>query len=222
MTGQGAAPQKPPMSNMMFMMLSLGLMMILFIEPVRKAVGGAVGVVMEPLIGFDGKYVILTLILAGMIMMGASTVIRTLLTDTMKQTRNQKEMSAFNAELRKARMENNLYKLKKLTEMQSAMMSKSMESSMKMMKTMPLTMIIVMPIISWIWIYMDKLATIDIGLVTVAVPWSSEVILTTSFVFPSWILIYMLITIPFAQILGRVIRWFKFKKRLEELDKGIA
>jgi uncharacterized membrane protein (DUF106 family) len=220
--GPGGAAPRPPMSNMIWMMLSLGIMMMLLIGEIRKFVGDTVGIVFGPLIGFNGQYVILTIMIAGIIMMTGSTIIRTLLTDTIRQTKNQKEMSAFNAELRKARIENNLYKIKKLTEMQQAMMSKSMESSMKMMKTMPLTMLIVMPIISWIWIFMDKLAHMDVGLVTVSVPWASGVVLTDSLMFPVWILIYMLVTIPFAQILGRVIRRFKFKKRLEQIDKGIA
>jgi uncharacterized membrane protein (DUF106 family) len=215
------------------MMLSLGIMMVLFIGSVREFVGGLVGYVMEPLIGFgaadpnsSGGMIVLTLMLAGMIMMTGSTIIRTLMTDTIKQTKNQREMSAFNAELRKARMENNLYKIKKLTEMQQEMMAKSMDSSMKMMKTMPLTMIIVMPIISWVWIFMDKVAEIDLARVTVAVPWADAVQLSgagaASFLFPAWILIYMLITIPFSQILGRIVRWFKFKKRLQDIEKGIA
>jgi uncharacterized membrane protein (DUF106 family) len=131
-------------------------------------------------------------------------------------------MSAFNAELRKARMENNLYKIKKLTEMQQTMMAKSMESSMKMMKTMPLTMIIVMPIISWVWIFMDKVAEIDVARVTATVPWAENVILTDSLLFPVWILMYMLVTIPFSQVLNKAVKWFKFKKRLAEIDKGIA
>ncbi|MDR0334939.1 MAG: hypothetical protein LBH69_03540, partial [Methanomassiliicoccaceae archaeon] len=124
--GMGGGPMgaKPPQkSQMLFMLLSLALMMCMFIPGVRSIVGGAVGVVFEPLIGFGGKYIVITLVLAGMIMIGVSTIIRSLLVDTMTQTRNQREMSAFNAELRKARMENNLYKIKKLTEMQPAMMS---------------------------------------------------------------------------------------------------
>jgi uncharacterized membrane protein (DUF106 family) len=135
-------------------------------------------------------------------------------------------MSAFNAELRKARMENNLYKIKKLTEMQPAMMSKSMESSMKMMKTMPITMLIVMPIISWVWIFLDKIVApvADGGLglphdfITAAVPWAEHVLLTDSLLIPIGLLLYMLVTIPFGQIVSRTIRWFQFKKRLAKLD----
>jgi uncharacterized membrane protein (DUF106 family) len=200
------------------MFLALALMIALFYEPIRRAIGNAVGVVLEPVIGFDGNYIVLTLMIAGMIMIGASSVIRALLMDTMTQAKNQKEMSAFNAELRKARMENNLYKIKKLTEQQPAMMSKSMESSMKMMKTMPITMLVVMPIISWVWIYIYKLQEIDIAKVTVHVPWADGVVLTDSLLVPVGLLLYMLVTIPFGQIVTRAIRWFQYKKRLENLD----
>ena len=214
----GAGVNPPQKSQMLFMLLSMGLMLTLFIPVVREFVGKAVGFVFEPLIGFNGQYIVITLMIAGMLMIGISTVIRSLMMDTMTQAKNQKEMSAFNAELRKARMENNLYKIKKLTEMQPAMMSKSMDSSMKMMKTMPITMLVVMPIISWVWIYMYKLQGIDEELVRVTVPWATEVLLTDSLLIPIGILLYMLVTIPFGQIVSRTIRWFQFKKRLEKLD----
>jgi uncharacterized membrane protein (DUF106 family) len=198
------------------LMVTLGIM--IFVLMFRDAVGKALNVVFEPLIGFGGKYVVLTLMLAGMIMIGISTVIRTLMTDTMTQAKNQNEMKSFNAELRQARIENNLYKIKKLTEQQKVMMSKSMDSSMKMMKTMPITMVIVIPMFAWVnyFLYNVALSTI------VSVPWSSHVNILESIGLPMWILMYMLVTIPFAQLIGRVIRWFKFKKRLEEIDRGIG
>jgi uncharacterized membrane protein (DUF106 family) len=216
----GANP--PQKSQMLFMLLALGLMMTLFIPGVRKFVGDTVGIVFEPLIGFNGQYIVITLMIAGMLMIGLSSIIRSLMMDNLTQARNQKEMSAFNTELRKARMENNLYKIKKLTEMQPAMMSKSMESSMKMMKTMPITMLIIMPIISWVWIYIEKLHVQDVNLVLVDVPWATDVLLTESLLIPVGILLYMLVTIPFGQIVTRTIRWFQYKKRLEKLDGTVV
>jgi len=212
---------KPQTSQMMWMMISLAIVFALFIPEVRNTIGRALNYVFGPAIGFNGDYVVLTLMIAGILMIGLSTVIRTLMTDTMKQARNQKEMSAFNAELRQARIENNLYKIKKLTEQQKVMMSKSMESSMKMMKTMPITMMIIIPMFSWVWYF---LGTLTIDQVTVAVPWSNNVVLTDTMAgfLPTWVLMYMLITIPVGQLLGRLIRWFKFKKRLEEIERAEA
>ena len=192
--------------------------MTLFIPQVREFVGNAVGVVMEPLIGFNNQYIVITLMLAGMLMIGLSSVIRSLMMDTMTQARNQKEMSAFNAELRKARMENNLYKIKKLTEMQPVMMSKTMDNTMKMMKALPITMLVIMPIISWVWIHLYRVQAIDESLVRIDVPWATDVLLTDSLLIPIGLLLYMLVTIPFGQIVSRTIRWFQFRKRLEKLD----
>ena len=202
---------------MIWMMVTLAIVMVMLMhEGVRDAIGNALNTVFYPLIGFGGEYAVLTVMLAGMTMIALSTIVRTFMTDTMTQAKNQKEMSAFNAELRKARIENNLYKIKKLTEQQKAMMSKSMESSMKMMKTMPLTMMIVIPIFIWVNHFLGPL---DVAHKTIAVPWSGAVVLTDSLWFiPTWILMYMLITIPFGQFISRMIRHHKFKKRLEEID----
>ena len=215
---QNAGANKPQSSQMIFMLISLFMMIALFLEPVRNFFGKIVGFVLEPIIGFNGEHIVVTLMLAGMLMIGLSTIVRSLLTDTMKQAKNQNEMKAFNAELRKARIENNLYKIKKLTEQQQAMMAKSMESSMKMMKTMPITMLIVMPIISWIWIFLYALHEKDPSLVFIKVPWADAVDLTQRIVVPFGLLLYMLVTIPFGQIVSRSIRWFQYKKRLENLE----
>ena len=33
-----------------------------------------------------------------------------------------------------------------------------------------------------------------------------------------WIFVYTLITIPFGQLVSRLIRWYQYKRRLEKLD----
>jgi uncharacterized membrane protein (DUF106 family) len=217
-TGGAKPPQK---SQMMYMMITLAIMMgVMFFY---EKIGRGMDPFMYPVFGFGGERVVLTLAVAAATMMGISTIIRTLLTDTVTQAKNQKEMSAFNAELRKARMENNLYKIKKLTEQQPEMMSKSMESSMKMMKTMPLTMLIVIPVFAWLRYFLGALA-VEKGGVVIAAPWNPAMVIfeQSGGTWQSWILIYMLITIPLAQIIGRIIRWYMFKKRLEKLDGTAA
>ena len=217
---ESSAPA-PQMGQLTWMLISL--MAIIGVMMFREQVGWALNFVFERLIGFGGNFVVPTLMLAGIIMIGSSTIIRTLMMDTMAQAKNSKVMSAFNAELRQARIENNLYKIKKLTEQQKVMMSKSMESSMKMMKTLPITMIIVIPIFAWVGFFLSGAPSMGIGPVAsstvIHVPWAWDVNIAESlWKFPMWIFIYTLITIPFGQLVSRLIRWYQYKKRLEKLD----
>jgi len=207
------------MPKMTGMLVTLMLMLVLmfFYEPVGKAMNTVLG----PLIGFDYKHVVVTLMLAGLLMTMLSTVIRAVTTDMVKQQRNQKEMSAFNAELRQARIENNLYKIKKLTEIQQKMMAKNMEGMSTMMKTMPITMLIVIPIFAWIRYYIQWAADhLPHSALEINVPWAQSVYLNGSMLLPIWVFIYILVSIPIGQLINRLIRTYMFKKRLKELDSG--
>jgi uncharacterized membrane protein (DUF106 family) len=203
------------------MMITLVVMLavMMFYQPIGKALNYA----FEPLIGFDGKYVVLTLILAGIIMTCISTIIRAYMTDMVKQTRNSRENSAFMSELRKARLENNLYKIKKLTAMQQQMMSKNMEGQASAMKSMPITMLIVIPIYAWIRYFAQDPAgaVMQAGTHLIHVPWGTWDIGEGASIW-AIILIYTLITIPFGQFVSRMVRAYEFRKRLKELDEGTA
>lgn len=202
----------PTMSKttMLGMLFSLGLMFVLLTY--RAQVGKYLNYVFK-IIDFGGAYPVSTLILAGLIMTALSSIIRSFMSDPLKMARSQHVQKEFNAEMRKARMENNLYKLKKLTEQQPKMMAASMESSQDQMKVMPLTMVIVIPIYTWVWYFIENTAVSTI----INVPWA-VVNLTQSFVLPAWILIYTLISIPIGQLVNKVIRYYLLGKRLAELD----
>ena len=107
-------------------------------------------------------------------------------------------MSAFNKELRQARLENNLYKVKKLTEMQQSMMAGNMSSMNKTMKVMPYTMLIIIPIFLWIRYFIAVTAS-EAGTLIINIPWSvAGVSLShTLWFMPSWILVYT-ISSPWA------------------------
>jgi len=79
---------------------------------------------------------------------------------------------------------------------------------------MPISMLIVIPIFAWLAVFVNALPS-----VYYAVPWSDAANLAQAnlTLFPQWILVYTLITIPFGQVLARGLRWYSFKKRLEEL-----
>jgi len=163
-------------------------------------------------VGFDGQFPVVTLFLTGIVMTSLTIIIRHFFTDYVEQVRSQKIVSAFNKELRKARTENNTFKIKKLTEQQDKIMKRSMQVSTSQLKLMPITMIIVVPIFAWISVFMLQVDT-----TMFAVPWSFNADLNGVYVLPSWILLYSLISLPFGQVLMRSLRYFSFRKRLEEL-----
>ena len=218
--GQPQAPM-PDMSNMWRMMIIMILIFgLYFIDGSEHVIGKTLDYVFQ-IIDFDGQYPVVTLMLMGSIMILLSSGIRTLMTDSLEQQKAQAFSSAFNKELRQARLDNNLYKVKKLMEMQPVMMQKSMESSNQMMKSMPVTMLIVVPIFLWVRYFVDVTLG-NAGMQIISVPWAMNAInLTDVYWFlPAWILVYSLISIPLGQIIMRTVRAFQFKRYLNKMESN--
>lgn len=206
------------MPSMMPMLVMMFLILILYsIDGDDHKIGEVLNYALSPL-GFDGKYPVVTLLVVGAIMASLSAILRSFFTDMMGQARNQQIMSAFNKELRQARLENNSYKMKKLTELQPTMMAKNMETSNKMMKSMPFTMIIIIPLFLWVryFIYV----TLPESMQWIYVPWAHIDLTSTIWFMPSWILVYTLVSIPFGQVVNRIIRTIQFRKHLAKMDEG--
>lgn len=214
-----APSAKKQASTFITIFIFLFAMFVLFDQDLRSGLGQMVGYGLDPLIGFEGAAPVLTLIMAGIIMTGLTTLIRHFFTDYVGQARSQTVVSAFNKELRQARLDNNMYKIKKLSEQQNNVLQKSMEMSTTQMKLMPVTMLIIIPVFAWVSVF---IASLPAGEAIVNVPWAAAVDLNASTIFPHWILLYSLISIPFAQVLNRALRYFSFKKKLRELEANGA
>jgi uncharacterized membrane protein (DUF106 family) len=186
----------------------------MFDNNLRMATAEMVGWILDPLIGFNGTYPILTLLCAGIIMTGISTLLRHFNTDWVETARSQKIMGVFNKELRKAQMNQNANKIKKLKEIQPEMMQKQMKTSKSQMKLMPVTMLIVIPIFAWIgWYFIPGLSS-----KIISVPWAFNVSLTSVTVLWHWILLYSMFSIPFQQVLQGCLKLFTFKRKLDALE----
>ena len=210
--------QPMPMSTMFGMFAVLIIMMVVMMF--RDAIGGALNVVFQ-VVDFGGQYPVLTLMIAGIIMITLSTVIRGVLTDPVEQAKSQHIQSEFNTEMRLARTENNLFKLKKLQEIQPQMMQESMAQSTKMMKMMPITMLFIIPIYAWIYYFVTN--TVPVELLDIAMPWGTTNLNDTLLNFmPIWIVIYTLISLPIGQPETKLINYILFKRRLAKLDAGVA
>jgi uncharacterized membrane protein (DUF106 family) len=215
--GPAAGGPKPNFGSQMMTMLVLMLFMFLLFEPgMRQTVGNAVGIAFSPLLGFGGQDPVLTLFFTGLMMSAFTIIVRHFFTDWVEQARNARISSAFNKEHREARMSNNTYKIKKLTEIQPQITAQQMKTMGTQMKLMPATMIVIVPVFAWL----ANFVYFDIQSVTFSVPWAFNTSMLSSNVLQNWILLYSLLTLPFGQVLTRVLKYFSFTRRLSQLERG--
>jgi len=217
--GAGGRPPRPDFGSQLILLLALMFsMLILFDQSLRQSLGKAVGVALAPLVGFGGHLPLVTLFFTGLITSIFTITLRQLFTDWVGQARNARIASAFNKELREARLSNNTYKLKKLTELQPQIMSQQLKASQTQLKLMPMTMIVIVPTFAWLanFIYLDLDSTVF------SVPWEFNASMKSSNVLPNWILLYSLLTLPFGQVLTRTLKYISFGKRLKNLEEDKA
>ena len=215
--------QAPMMSNKTMIGMLFAFVIMFAVASFRKEIGGALDFIFQ-FIAFDGNYPVLTLVIAGCIMITLGTVVRGFLQNPIKMARNQQMQSDFNKEFRQARIENNLFKMKKLQEMQPQITAMSMQQSTDMMKVMPITMLFVVPIYAWVWYFLTTGDATTPGkyfseAVIVHMPWCDIDLNGVLFLnFPVWIFIYTMISLPIGQIENRLIRLYLLKKELRRLD----
>ena len=215
-----AMPKKGGASRMVTIFIFVLAVFILFDNNLRSALGAAVGYGLDPLVSFNHEFPVVTLVITGLVMAALTIIVRHFFTDYVEQARSQKIVGAFNKELRDARKENNSFKTKKLLAEQPKILQKSMEQTMTQFKLLPVSMIIVVPIFAWLSVFLGDVTTLYGS--HYAVPWSSVANFNDSFLFPEWVLVYTLVSLPFGQVLSRALRYFSFAKRLKELKAAKA
>ncbi len=206
-----------------FVMIFLGLLAIFAIFQPEIATGFAsiADYVFMPVIGFGGGAPALTILFAGMLTTTVSAVLRDRFTDWVKMARTQKVMAAWRKEQMDAVRKGNQAKLNKLKESQQLHMKDQMEMIYAPYKMMALTMFLFIVIITWLRFFVETLLYQQ-GNQWIAVPWSQNVFLPNFVVImPGWLLLYSLLAIPVGQIVTRVLKYVRFKRRLEEMGVPI-
>ncbi|MDD4307254.1 MAG: EMC3/TMCO1 family protein [Thermoplasmata archaeon] len=217
-----AEPQPaPPMGNvssqMLMMMMIFGTMFIMFIPSLRDGVGNIAGLVLEPIIGFNGAYPVLTVLFAGIGLVTFSSAVRHYFINWIESAEKQFKMKDFNKKLRDARMSGNDAEVKRLTQKQLQMSTEQMSSMMDQMKPMMFTMIFLIATFAFIGTFIG-----DIPGATLSVPWADNVDMnaalstSTCCAFSNWMLVYMLISMSVAQVIQRVFKLYSFNKMLKD------
>ena len=217
--------------------VSFGLvLLILFNEPLRNLTGTVAGYVLQPLIGFNYALPLLTILLASVVLVIATTAIRHFMVDWVQMARVQEAMRSFQKEFMQARKDNNTYKIKKLTDAQPEVMQLQAEMSTEQMKPMAFTMLLVIPIFAWLGAYVDAHSGADPCGAYIAVPWNDQWYFggtgvsreecPTAFAkifswitpFPHWIALYSLFGIPFGQIAQRALKLWEYRHHDLDMD----
>ncbi len=202
--------QPPPMGGMLITML---FMFYIILNPeLRTGMGNLASDVLEPQIGFDHQYPVLTFLLAGVIMISVTTIIRHMLIDWEKVADVQNKMAAYNKEMGEARRSGNNARMNKLMSLQPQVMVLQGEMMSNQMRPMMFTMLIAMPIIFWLCFgegnFVDRMEHRVLSL-----PWEPNYSLTDKFWFlPHSILVYSALSLPFGQVLLRALKLASLSK----------
>jgi uncharacterized membrane protein (DUF106 family) len=201
--------QRPPPPKGQFFQIFLFMIVIFFLfdQRLRMFLGNAVGFVLNPVIGFHGHLPILTILLAALVMIAASTIVRHLLVDWVKIARIQNTMRAFQKAMREARLKRDTRRIEQLTKFQTKLMGLQAELSSGQLKPMAGTMLIVIPLFAWLWQFVQGL---DYQFFTA--PWNPTVDMFKSTVLPHWILFYSAISIPFGTLLQKGLKYWSWKE----------
>jgi uncharacterized membrane protein (DUF106 family) len=199
-----------------FIMIFLVILvvMMLFDPNLRMGFASAVGVVMEPLVGFGGAYPVWTLFCAGIIMTVFSGIVRHFFVDWVEMARVQSILKAFNKERLDALRSNNVAKQKALQAKQPEIMQLNMKNMKSQLKTMAVTMFVIIAVFTWIWLFIESLPN-----KTFSAPWALDAQFTDAFILPYWIILYAGISIPIGQLAQRLLKHYSFKKRLQRLQE---
>ncbi|OGS46503.1 MAG: hypothetical protein A3K66_05530 [Euryarchaeota archaeon RBG_16_67_27] len=212
------APAMPKGSLSRFVMIFLFLLAFwtLFDPQLAQIAGNAASAVLTPLLGFNAAIPVITILLAGMFTTTLSSIVRDYFTNWVRQARTQKIMRAWSRERMDAVRKGNKARLEQLMEAQKGFQQDQMALMFSPYKSMALTMFVFIVMFSWLRTFVDFSLSAN-GNQFIAVPWSSNVWLPSIYVFPSWVLLYSLLAIPFGQIVSRVMKYVRFRRRLREM-----
>jgi uncharacterized membrane protein (DUF106 family) len=184
-----------------FLMLMILLLMMFIIMPYLGPILGAYfGLALDPVIGFDGNYPVLTLFFSGLIVVLLSSVLTNFFTDWKKMGESQDISKAFQSEVAKARKEGNTNRIQRLMKMQPEIMKRQTEASGGMMKPMVFLIIFIWPIFLWLRIFL----TLQVPHYYFTLPWGSDIPLISkdAFIMQAWLWLYLV----FSMVLGQILR----------------
>jgi len=192
-------------SNLL-MLLILFMLMFFIMPTLAPVLAGYLHYVLWPLIGFNGSFPVLTLFLAGIIVVMFSSLLTNFFTDWKKMGESQEMSKAFQQEITKARREGNTNRVNKLMKMQPEIMKRQTEASGGMMKPMLFLIIFIWPIFIWLRAFLSGLPHFYFS-----VPWAKQVsFFSYPFLFQAWLWLYLICSIAIGQVIRQGLKYLSW------------
>src|SRR5881397_1479952 len=208
---------RPSLTRFLMIFLFLLALYAIIDPPVGAAFAAYANVVLFPMFGFGGTLPVLTILLAGLLTTTIGSIIRDHYTNWVKMARTQKVMSAWRKEQMEAMRKGQQTRLAQLKEVQKGFAKDQMDMMSTPYKSTAWTIFLFIVIFTWLRLFVDVVLQ-GLGNQWIAVPWSNHVFLNNpGYVFPAWVLLYSLLAIPFGQIVVRVLKYIRFRRRLQAM-----
>ncbi len=202
------------------LMLMILMMLMFFIMPYFGPIlGYYFGLILKPVIGFDGNFPVLTLLFSGLLVVLLSSLLTNFFTDWKKMGESQETTRAFQREITKARREGNTNRVNRLMKMQPEIMRKQTEASGGMMKPMVFLIIFIWPIFMWLRTFL----TYDVSHYHFTLPWSSGVPLISynTFIMQAWLWLYLVFSIVLGQLLRQGLKYISWSNWWKNIKSKI-
>lgn len=205
-------------SNILLLFVVLFLMMFVFSNPaISAAVTTFAHSIFYPIIGFGGNFPVLTVFLAGLIVVTLSSLLTNFFTDWKKMGESQEISKAFQREITKARKEGNTNRVSRLMKMQPEIMKRQTEASSGMMKPMVFLIIFIWPIFMWLRLFLSALPHHYF-----TVPWANTVsFFSYPFLFQAWLWLYLIFSIVIGQLIRQGLKYFSWSDQWKNIKARI-
>jgi uncharacterized membrane protein (DUF106 family) len=202
----------------MYFMMFIFSIVIIYITPIRDAIGGAFQFVLGPLIGFNYTTPVLTIALSGILTGIVSGIPRYFFTDWLKIGKTQNRAQAYRKAQNEAFKSNDRDRINKLRKMQQeSMMDQQM---VQMSSTAPLIILSMFTLLIFVWLYFF-LAHLTFPYVSF--PWATNVNLNADIAFfPSWIIISFISNMVVGYLITMVIKYVDFSYQIRKYEASVV
>jgi uncharacterized membrane protein (DUF106 family) len=224
------APPQPALGSsfLMFMMLPL-LLLVVLTPSMRLTIGLGMDFCLNPVFGFNLQYPLYTILVSGLLMVIATTILRHVYTDWVSVGKQNYLQKFVSQKFKEA--QGNPVKLKKVQELNAEIMKMTSERMNTQTKTMLYTMVFSLLLFMWLIVFMYNETPVHV----ISAPWAVEqgwsLVDSGSIIeflsggqykgpMPNWVLLYSLFSIPIGQVIQAGLKYYSFKKMIERIDRG--